>query len=248
VLNADDRFFDFLKQRSPCRVVSFGRQREADVTASDLRMSGDGAAAFVLRGWWGSGRVSLRVAGRHQAYNAAAAAAAAIAAGADARWLAPGLSSFEGADMRLRIMRSPAGVTVIDDCYNAAPDSMRVALELLADLPGTRKWAVLGDMKELGALAPEWHAEVGEIASDAGLTGLITMGRLAHYIAEAARRRKVVPKVVEAADGPEAAMLLANDLRPGDVVLIKGSRAMAMEAIVRRLVTDCKRGEGQGRE
>jgi UDP-N-acetylmuramoyl-tripeptide--D-alanyl-D-alanine ligase len=246
VLNADDEFFEFLRKRSPGRVVSFGRHADADARADGVEVSADGSVQFTLRGWWGEHRVSLHAAGRHQACNAAAAAAAAMALGADSEWITPGLASFEGADMRLRIARAPAGFTVIDDCYNAAPDSVKVAIELLADLPGERRWAVLGEMKELGPLAPEWHAEMGQIASDAGLAGLITLGSLGHHIAEAARRRAVVPEVVEAADGREAAAILGERLGPGDVVLIKGSRAMRMEEIVRRLLQEPEQGEGRG--
>jgi UDP-N-acetylmuramyl pentapeptide synthase len=121
---------------------------------------------------------------------------------------------------------------VIDDCYNAAPDSMRVALELLADLPGKRKWAVLGDMKELGPLAPEWHREVGDLAAGMGVTGLITLGQLGHYIAEGGRGASSLDYVAEAASNEEAAALLEQRVSAGDVVLVKGSRAMEMENIV----------------
>ncbi len=236
VINADDDFFDYMEERSPGRVISFGGGAKTDVSAHNVEVRPGGSLRFRLRGWWGEQDLSLRAAGRHNALNAAAAAAAAMAAGAQPEWIAAGLASFEGADMRGRIAAAPGGFTVIDDCYNAAPDSMRVALELLGELPGGRKWAVLGDMKELGPLADDWHREVGDIASDHGLAGLITLGRLGHCIAEAARERSVVPEVIEAADSEDAARVLAEALAPGDVVLVKGSRAMKMEQIVRRLL------------
>jgi UDP-N-acetylmuramoyl-tripeptide--D-alanyl-D-alanine ligase len=93
-------------------------------------------------------------------------------------------------------------------------------------------------MKELGPLTNEWHREVGDLASDVRLTGLITLGSLGHHIAEAARQRKVIDEVVEAADNEEAIRTLAEVLAPGDVVLVKGSRAMRMEDIVRQLLAD----------
>lgn len=246
VLNGDDEFFSFLKERAPCRTISFGSSEKADVRAEDVVVGSDGSTEFVLRGWWGDDRVALRTAGRHHALNAAAAAAAAMAAGAEAEWVGPGLEAFEGAEMRSRIVRAGGGFTIIDDCYNAAPDSMRVALELLADLPGGWKWAVLGDMKELGPMAAEWHREVGEYAGSLGVAGLVTVGELARYIAAGARTGLASDRVFEARDNEEAVRILADRLSAGDVVLVKGSRAMKMEAIVRRLEEPSGEGEGGG--
>jgi len=244
VLNADDDFFTFLKERSPSRVVSFGRSA-ADVCPEHIDIAGDGRVTFSLHASWGAHDISLRAAGRHHALNAAAAAAAAAAAGAPPEWIVAGLEAFEATDMRGRIAEAPGGFTVIDDCYNAAPDSMRVALELLADLPGNRKWAVLGDMKELGPLAVEWHREVGETAARMGITGLITVGELGRHIAEAARKRLPPQRVIEAADTAGAAQAAAERLQPGDVVLVKGSRAMKMEDIVARLRNQHRNAKGQ---
>ena len=137
--------------------------------------------------------------------------------------------------MRGQITAAPAGYTVINDSYNAAPDSMRVALELLMDLPGERKWAVLGDMKELGELSANWHREVGELAAGLGIAGLVTVGALGRAIAEGARPGMVGRDVVEAESNAEAAAAIAARMKAGDVVLVKGSRAMKMEEIVRSL-------------
>jgi UDP-N-acetylmuramoyl-tripeptide--D-alanyl-D-alanine ligase len=199
-------------------------------------MTAEGRIRFELRGWWGEQEVSLSAAGRHHALNAAAAAAAAMAAGAEEEWIAEGLASFEGAEMRSQVARAPGGFTVIDDSYNAAPDSMRVALELLADLPGNRKWAVLGDMKELGPMAAEWHREIGELAASLRLAGLVTLGDLGHHVALGAKPGMGPGHVIEAADNAEAAALMRERVSRGDVVLVKGSRAMKMEEIVRSLL------------
>ncbi len=236
VLNADDEFFDFLRARSGARVISFGQREDADVRADRVGMAGKGRTVFRLRGWWGEQELSLAAAGRHQAVNAAAAAAATMAAGGRKEWISSGLASFEGAEMRSQVAEAAGGFTVIDDSYNAAPDSMRVALELLADLPGGRKWAVLGDMKELGPLAVEWHREVGELAASVGVTGLITVGELGHYVAAAARVHLPSSAVVEAEDNAEAVALVRERVSPGDVVLVKGSRAMEMDEIARSLI------------
>jgi len=242
VLNADDDFFDSLKARSPARVVSFGQSEAAHVRVEDIVLGPEGRVSLRLRGWWGKQEIALGAAGRHHAMNAAAAAAAAMTAGAEPAWLVAGLSAFEAADMRGQILTAPGGYTVINDTYNAAPDSMRVALELLADLPGERKWAALGDMKELGPMGPEWHREVGELAAALGLAGLVTVGELAHHIAAGARAGLLRGEVIEAADNAAAAQAIAERVRSGDVVLVKGSRAMKMDEIVGSLL----RGAGQG--
>jgi len=121
---------------------------------------------------------------------------------------------------------------------------MRVALELLADLPGNQKWAVLGDMKELGPMAAEWHREVGELAASLRLGGLITVGDLGHHIAEGAKPGMGAGEVMEAADNAEAAALMRERVSAGDVVLVKGSRAMKMEEIVRSLLAGRQENPG----
>ncbi len=237
VLNADSEFFAFLKARSPARVIPFGHHPEAGVRVGEVVIGEDGGVSARLRGWWGEEQVHLRAAGRHQALNAAAAAAAAMAAGAQPEWIAPGLEAFETADMRGEIVKAPGGYTVIADCYNAAPDSMRVALELLADLPGGRKWAVLGDMKELGDMTEDWHREVGRIAHSVGLAGLVTVGELGGLMGEGAGESGM-SDVEAAPDNASAAAAIRKRLEPGDVVLVKGSRVMKMEEIVAILLGD----------
>jgi UDP-N-acetylmuramoyl-tripeptide--D-alanyl-D-alanine ligase len=240
VLNADDDFYGYLEARSRARVVSFGRAETADVRVENVQLSGEAEVSFRLTGWWGQEEVRLQAAGRHQALNAAASAAAAMAAGADREWLRRGLSAFAAADMRGQIIKAAGGLTVINDCYNAAPDSMRVALELLADLPGTRKWAVLGDMKELGPLTADWHRDIGRLVAEMPIAFLVTLGELGHCIAEGAAGRDT--EVFEAADNAAAAALVGKGIAPGDVVLVKGSRALRMEEVVASLLQ--QRGAG----
>ena len=126
---------------------------------------------------------------------------------------------------------APEGFTVIDDCYNAAPDSMRAALALLIDTPAQRRWAVLGDMRELGDAAVEQHHELGCWVGKLGLAGLVTVGELGRHIGEGAHEAGL-KTVTEAPDNATAAADLKARLAPGDAVLVKGSRAMLMEEIV----------------
>jgi len=234
VLNADDDFLGFLKARTRAKVVSFGT-KTADVRASDVVIGADGQARFRLTGWWGEQQITLKAAGRHHVLNATAAAAAAMSAGAKQEWVEAGLTAFEAGDMRGQIVAAPAGYTVIDDSYNAAPDSMRAALELLMDLPGERKWAVLGDMKELGKMTVAWHHQIGELAAAMGVAGLVTVGALGRHIADGARPGMAGREVIEAENNGDAAREIASRVKPGDVVLVKGSRAMRMEEIVHAL-------------
>lgn len=242
VLNADDEFVDRLRAHSPARVVTFGRSKDADVRVEEATLDAAGRVRCRLRGWWGEQEVMLKAAGRHHALNAAAAAAAAMLAGGRPEWVEAGLTAFQAADMRGQLVAAPGGYTVINDCYNAAPDSMRVALELLMDLPGRAKWAALGDMRELGAMAAEWHREVGELAGRLGLSGLVGVGEMGRLIADGARAYLGGDRVVGVESNAAAAELLRERLGPGDVVLVKGSRLMQMEEIVSALVAEREGG------
>jgi len=241
VLNADDEYFEVLAARSAAPVVSFGASDNADVRVSNVGVTADGRLQVRLTGRLLEAEITCGATGRHHALNIAAAAAAAISAGALREWVATGLAAYATGEMRGRVVEAPGGYTVVDDSYNAAPDSMRAALDLLADLPGNRKWAVLGDMKELGDASIDAHHEVGRSVAEAGLTGLVTVGELSHHIAEGAREAGLA-EVKEATDNATAAELIAPRLATGDVVLVKGSRAMQMEEIVAALLG----GEGDG--
>lgn len=242
VLNADDDYFAVLSSRSAAPVVSFGAREGAEVRVSDLAATTDGLC-FRLTGRLIEAEIVSPVTGRHQAVNAAAAAAAALSAGAAPAWVVTGLARYRATEMRGRIVEAPDGYTVIDDSYNAAPDSVRAALDMLADLPGNRKWAVLGDMKELGDASVEQHHAIGRTAAETGLAGLITVGELGRHIAEGAREAGLAD-VAEAADNAAAAAAATARLATDDVVLVKGSRAMQMEEIVAELVGTEGHGHG----
>jgi UDP-N-acetylmuramoyl-tripeptide--D-alanyl-D-alanine ligase len=164
--------------------------------------------------------------------NALAAAACAMAAGAEPGHVAAGLSALMPVKGRLQRKAGRRGSVILDDTYNANPASLRVALDVLAARPG-RRWLVLGDMGELGPSAAALHREAGEAAREAGVERLFTLGRLtahagAGFGAGAAHF-----------DSPEEIVAaVARDLGPDVTVLIKGSRAMAMERVVAGLVEE----------
>jgi UDP-N-acetylmuramoyl-tripeptide--D-alanyl-D-alanine ligase len=236
VVNADDAYADLLRGKSAARVVTFGVERRADVRAHDVTQDDRAAARFRLVAPAGEIAVALGVPGRANVHNALAAAAAALAAGAALEDVAGGLARIAPGRHRLEIIEAARGFTIVDDCYNASPASVAMALEVLAALPGRRKFAALGDMRELGPAAEPFHREIGEQAARLGLERLITVGQLGRAIAEGAQAA-LGERAEWQPDNDRAAERLLALLGPGDVVLVKGSRAMGMEAIVRRLAS-----------
>jgi UDP-N-acetylmuramoyl-tripeptide--D-alanyl-D-alanine ligase len=185
----------------------------------------------------GDAVVRLGAPGRHNVSNALAAAAAALAVGIPLPAIVRGLEAFRPVAGRLAALRSGAGATVIDDTYNANPDSARAAIEVLAAARGARV-LVLGDMGELGAEGAAMHAEVGEFARTTGVERLYTLGALSARASDAfgagARHFERLDDLVAA---------LRGACGPGTTVLVKGSRFMRMERVVDALVA---RGEERG--
>lgn len=236
VLNADDHFFGVLAQLSAAPVVSFGLAA-GDYTAEGVRVGLDDAR-FVLCTPGGRREVSLPVGGRHNVLNALAAAAAAEAAGASLEHVAMGLEGFRPEAMRAEVIRLADGTVVINDAYNASPTSVAAALELLGAAEG-RKVLVFGDMLELGEYAQEAHERVGRLAAEAGVALMMAVGKLAKAAGEEAERRGV--DVVYADDAGQAAAMITDVLRRGDVVLVKASRLVGLERVVEAL-----KGEDEG--
>lgn len=236
-LPKDDAFYAFLRDRCRCSVVTFGTGPDADYQASQPRLGDDGVTRFTIN----DHPFEVRAPGVPYAINAAAACAVACSLGVPLEEAADRLRSFIPADMRMVVREAPGCVTVLDDTYNAAPDSMLAALASLALLAARgrrRTVAVLGDMKELGEHSAAAHTMVGESAEAAGLGLLVTVGSEASRIAEAASRRRPggPSAVVQFSGTEEAAAQVGALIIPGDVVLVKGSRAMGMERIVTALM------------
>jgi UDP-N-acetylmuramoyl-tripeptide--D-alanyl-D-alanine ligase len=208
--------------------VTFGLEPEAAL--HPLRVEDHGLLGFTLH-LDGGAAVRCRYPGEHAVRNLLAALAAAAALGVSAAAAAPGIRDLMPAAGRLCV-RDAAGVILIDDTYNANPASLAAALELLRKqaTPG-RRWAVLGDMLELGPESPALHRTAGSGA--AFLDGLITVGPLARELGRGAVASGLAAGAHrEAADGAAAAALLVPDLAPGDLVLVKGSRGIALETAV----------------
>ena len=238
IANADDARMLKRAQASGRRMITFSatKGRRGDVVVLEILSQGDDGLRFVLG--VGNREVPVHIpglVGAHNAANAAAAAAAAIALGCTDREIARGLAAVRPVGRRLRLETLPSGVRLVDDCYNANPASMSAALRTLTALAanGGRAVAVLGDMLELGAVEVEAHRALGEEAAKAGLAGLAAFGPRSRGTAEAARAAGLEAFHVEELD-PLVAWAKSN-VRPGDVLLVKGSRGMKLERLVEAL-------------
>ena len=229
ILSAEDEFSRGIAARTKADAVFCGID-EGDIRASDLRQDFAGIK-FRLSAEDRSVEVSLPVPGVHTVRNALLAAAAGRAFGLSLEECAAGLSKLRLTKGRLE-QKLARGVQIIDDTYNANPDSMAAALETLAQMPGAgRRIAVLGRMGELGSESERGHQRVGEIAADLGLDCLITVGDEAALTADAAWRGGL-SQVIKVASTEEAVKSLRALTRAGDVVLVKGSRSARMERVV----------------
>ncbi len=211
------------------REVAFSLRPEANCPVKALEVDDRGPDGLGVRMRWLDDELSfhLPLPGRHQVHNALAAAAAAWALGASAEDIVAGLCTVEVPGRRMRVLEV-AGVTVVDDAYNANPASVRAALDTLAAFASVgRRVAALGDMLELGSEGPRLHAEVGTHAASLGIDLVVGTGPLMTYAVEAAEAAGTA--AVCASDSEEAGRLLAEQLQPGDLLLLKGSRGIRME-------------------
>ena len=227
VLNYDDPFLRKAALPAHVRPVWFSLSDEnADVCALSIRQETDGMSFVLEDQEHGTFVVNIPAMGRHNVANALAAYCAATRLGCDAKRVIRGLSNFEQTGRRQKVVDSE-GVTVIEDCYNANPDSMKAALAMFKDFPCKRRFALLGDMLELGELSREAHEELGRLAAESGLYCLITYGEQAKRTAVVAAAKGV--ETLHAENYREAADALLDRVQPGDAVLVKASHGMALE-------------------
>ncbi|MFM9033951.1 MAG: UDP-N-acetylmuramoyl-tripeptide--D-alanyl-D-alanine ligase [Mycobacterium sp.] len=247
VLNADDPVVAAMAAMTPARVVMVGRAETADVRADGVELDELARPRFTLRTAAGSVDVALAVHGEHQVGNALSAAAVALECGASLRQVADSLAAAAPASRhRMEVRTRPDGVTVVNDAYNANPDSVRAGLQALAVMarqPGgpRRSWAVLGEMGELGQDSITEHDRIGRLAVRLDISRLVVVGTgrpmsAMHHGA-----------VMEGSWGPESTMvpdadaaleLLRAELAPGDVVLVKASNAAGLGALAEALLAD----------
>jgi UDP-N-acetylmuramoyl-tripeptide--D-alanyl-D-alanine ligase len=239
ILNADDAATPALAARTAARVLTVGTRPGAEISVRGLVLTDDLRPRFLLDSPWGTVTVTLAVRGAHQAQNAAMAAAVALALGVTPETVAEGLAVATTAAWRMDLSTSASGIVVLNDAYNANPDSMRAALRSLGDLPTAgRRIAVLGDMLELGAHAEAEHAALADLVVQAGVDLLVAVGP--HSAVTAAHAERAGIAALHAADRDVARTLVTEHVRPGDAVLVKASRGVGLEQVAEGLI----RGEG----
>lgn len=237
-LNGDDGWTDVLSAASAARVIRYGLGETADVRATDITLSEDGSPTFTLISGDRSTEVRLPVPGRHNVYNALAAAAVGLYLGVELEDVVGGLENATFSKWRMESFVSAAGLTVINDAYNANPTSMRAAISALGDIPTRgRRIAVLGDMAELGSLAELAHFQLGGEIAQSPVDALVTVGERARRIAEGALAAGMDIDMVRPCVTAEEASEVLDDLaEPGDTVLVKASRVMGLERVVEGMI------------
>jgi UDP-N-acetylmuramoyl-tripeptide--D-alanyl-D-alanine ligase len=265
VLNADDPRVLAMAARTAGRVVTFstapstttapsaktgisrnvGYNEQADIHAESIRLDELGRASFRLVMPDAGAPVTLRLHGAHHVPNALAAAAIAAELGMDTPAIAAALSEATArSKWRMELRERPDGVLVVNDAYNANPDSTRAAIEALGHLTsgGRRGFAVLGVMAELGDIAAESHEEAGRLAARAGVAGLIAVGEEARPVLDGARAEPGWNgAAIAVPDAPAAIAVLRSRLRSGDVVLVKASKAAGLWEVADGLLAEVPR-------
>ena len=232
VLNVDDARVAAMAEHAPAEVVLFGAADAAHVRAVDVELDPGGRARFTLHAGEERHPVALLVVGEHHVSNALAVTAAALALGLPAQAVAAAIGQAKAiSPHRMQVVERSDGVTIIDDAYNANPDSMRAALKALAAMTGSgrRSVAVLGEMLELGEDSAQAHGDVGRLAVDLDIDRLVVVGEGAQPVGAGARDAGAGEvEVIEVESVENAARLLEEDLRPGDVVLVKSSHGSGL--------------------
>lgn len=240
ILNADDDYYDFCRRQAPCAVWSFGWQRPATVRATNVTLDEQGQAQCVVRYRREAVPLRVPVPGLHHLSNALAALTVAVALGVPLEEAVSQLEQVSALERRMAIVHTRKQVTVLDDTYNANPASVRAALHTLQRVAnGSRRVVVLGDMLELGDEAPRLHREVGREAAQIGAQVLVAVGEMAEEVLRGAQMERHPPQCLAFRDSRAAAEQVPALLQPGDVVLVKGSRALQMEQVVQAITEDC---------
>ncbi len=241
VLNSDDHRVSAMAARTSAAVLTFGTSAGSDVRFAGLDLDADGHPAMRLTWRRRSADLTLGYVGVHHAANAAAAAAVALGMGLD---LDSVVASLRGAQplshWRMAVSTSPEGVVVINDAYNANPDSMRAAVAALVEIArrrgAGRTFAVLGEMLELGEASRREHEAIGPLVARLGVTRLLAVGPSTRPAQVAASQESSWAGVADyVGDSAAALELLRGELRPGDVVLVKASRAAGLEGLAAAL-------------
>ncbi|MCX5876974.1 MAG: UDP-N-acetylmuramoyl-tripeptide--D-alanyl-D-alanine ligase [Deltaproteobacteria bacterium] len=243
VVNIDDKRVRGIARRCSQKKITFGRNPKADIRGIRLRSLGERGMAFTLQIGTNEARVKVRSLGAHNVQNALAAAGMAHAAGVKFQDIVAGLESFAPFEKRLQVQRLTGGIRLINDVYNANPSSVLAALETLRQMDRThKKVVILGDMLELGTQSVTAHQAIGREVARLGFDALLVVGDFAEVMGAAAwkagmsKKKAMVFANKEQVSDWLRASIAAGSLKPGDWVLVKGSRGMRMETITHDLL------------
>ena len=241
ILNEDDDLVRAMRVRTQAHVLTFGRAETADVRITDVAMSLQGRPSFTVSAGGETARIELPLVGEHHVSNAAAVVAVGVALGSSVAELAETLGQVRALSRwRMEVTTTAGNVTLINDAYNANPESVTAALRALmvisasdsTELSATRRsFAVLGEMRELGESSQAAHEEIGRLTVELGVEQVVVVGAAAAAIADA-RSAAGMSEGTRLVDSPQAAVdILSTLLRSEDVVLVKASRAVGLEAV-----------------
>jgi len=248
ILNHDDEDVFDMREKTKARVMTFGAGERAEVRFANYKLfsvrdegDGDLPQGITFKISYKGSEVPVRldgVLGLPYAYAAAAAGAAGIAMGMNLIEISEELRAYQPPPGRMRLVRGNKHSLILDDTYNASPESMRAALDTLEQIPGTRKIAVLGDMREIGTYAEQAHRAIGDRAAKFA-DMLLCVGPAGKFIADEARARGMAQdKIFIFDDARAAGRALDPMIREGDAILIKGSQAVRMERAVEEIMAD----------
>lgn len=227
ILNADDEYLRKIKTN--LKTVWFGFDKEADFYADKISLEPDGISFRLNKKW----DISLGVLGRHNVYNALSAIACAWDFGVSIEEIRDALKEFKVPNMRMEVKKF-GDIKIINDTYNANPQSMKQAIEALRDMTTEgRKILIAGDMLELGTFSGRFHHLVGKQAAESGIDLIVAVGKLAEYVSKGAQEAGMSERKIKlCALTKDARKKVAELIKKGDTILVKGSRAMRMEEIV----------------
>ena len=239
ILHADNPLVMAQRDRTGAHVVTFGEAPDADLRATDIHLDDRARPRFTLHWQGDSVPVALTLSGEHQVANALAATAFALAAGIGLTDVVTALETYVPASKwRMEVSERPDGVTIVNDAYNANPESMRAALKALAAMgQGRRTWAVLGEMREIGPTSVEEHDALGRLAVRLDISRLIAVGEGARALHLGAMQEgSWGDESVWVPDIDAAIALLTDEVQPGDIVLVKASRSIGLERVATTLL------------
>ncbi len=237
ILNMDDERVRSLAGKTDRNILFFGRSQQADIKAESIRQDA-GCIAFTLVMPTGRVKVRLKGQGKFLVYNALAAASVGSLLGIPDELIRDGLESFSPVKGRMNLITTDAGFIIIDDTYNANPESMKAAIDALCGMKKTgKRILVAGDMLELGDFSASLHERIGKEAATTGVDRLYVAGNFSAHVASGAMDNGMDRSNLFTGTREQISKHLTEILKPGDIVLVKGSRGMAMEKVVNRLLS-----------